>query len=165
MLVGVPGAGKSTVGPILAAKLGWRFVDFDPAIEKETGLTIREIFTQLGEAEFRRRESDLTARLASERQLVLAPGGGWILRNTLPDALLVWLQVDAGNALQRMGDDVNARPLLRDNPLSGMQRILNEREQHYSKADIHIDTTGMTPEAVADAVVVAIKEKNGDKEI
>src|SRR5688572_27406814 len=93
VLIGLPGAGKSTVGPLLARRLGWRFLDLDPLIEAEAGLPIAQIFEQKGEAEFRRLETELTGRLASEPDLVLAPGGGWILRNTMPSAWLVWLQV------------------------------------------------------------------------
>ncbi|HEX6559056.1 MAG TPA: shikimate kinase, partial [Longimicrobiales bacterium] len=78
MLVGLPGSGKSTVGPLLAERLGWQFIDFDPLIEAEAGLPIRDIFALLGEVEFRRLESELTARLASTSHTVLAPGGGWI---------------------------------------------------------------------------------------
>ncbi len=81
-LIGYRGTGKSTVGPQLAARLGWDFLDADPEIEKRAGKTIRQIFADSGEAEFRRLEVELLAeKLASER-LVLAPGGGAILNES-----------------------------------------------------------------------------------
>lgn len=163
VLVGLPGSGKSTVGPLLAQRLGWQFIDFDPLIEAEAGLPIREIFAQFDETEFRRLESELTARLASTTHTVLAPGGGWILRNTLPAAVMVWLQVDPAEAVQRMGDDVGARPLLLGDPLDGIRQLLDERIAHYQRAALHINTNGQTPGAVAEAIATAI-EKNGNEE-
>jgi shikimate kinase len=161
VLVGLPGAGKSTVGPLLARRLGWDFVDFDPLIEAEAGMAIPAIFQQKGEAEFRRLETELTARLASVPDLVLAPGGGWVVRNTLPAALLVWLRVDPEVASLRVGEYASLRPLLQPDPLVRMKELLAEREPYYERADIAIDTTGKSPEAVADAVLVAIEEKHG----
>ncbi|MBX3173560.1 MAG: hypothetical protein KF709_04065 [Gemmatimonadaceae bacterium] len=79
VLVGLPGAGKSTVGPLVAAALGWTFVDLDAEIEREAGKSVPEIFAAEGEAGFRRREREATARLANRRQVVVAPGGGWML--------------------------------------------------------------------------------------
>ena len=164
VLVGLPGAGKSTVGPKLAERLGWRFVDFDPAIEKECGLTVGEIFAQLGEAEFRRVESELTARLASEPSLVLSPGGGWILRNELPGAVMVWLRVDTDEAVRRLRGQVVMRPLLAGDPLNRMERLSGERERYYAHADIIIETTGMSADDVVDAIIREVEKANGNEE-
>jgi shikimate kinase len=163
VLIGLPGAGKSTVGPLLAGRLGFRFLDLDRLIEAEAGLTIAQIFEQMGEAEFRRIEAELTGRLASEPDLVLAPGGGWILRNTLPAALLVWLVVDPDEASLRVGEFAGSRPLLQPDPLTRLKELLAEREPYYMRADITIDTTGKSPAHVADTVAAAIEEKHGDE--
>lgn len=163
VLVGVPGAGKSTVGPLLARRLGWKYVDFDTRIESETGSTVGEIFQKRGEAEFRRLESELTDRLASEPDLVLSPGGGWILRNTMPRAAIVWLRVDADEAIRRMGSAAAVRPLLRPDPREGIRQLLAEREHHYMQAGIAIDTNGKSPDEIADAIAAAI-EKYGNEE-
>ena len=161
VLVGLPGSGKSTVGSAIAQKLGWRFIDLDTAIEESAGLRVPQIFAQHGEAEFRRIEHDLTARLAWEPRIVLSPGGGWILHNELPGALVVWLAVEPHEAVRRLGAGVAGRPLLQPDPLQRMQQLLAEREQYYEKADIHIDTNGKSADRVAAAVVLALEEEDG----
>ena len=113
VLTGFMGSGKSTVGPLLAERLGWRFIDADDVIVAETGMAIAEFFARHGEAAFRQRERETIARLAGEDALVLALGGGAIedaqtralLRNG-PGTLLVHLEVTAGDgagALRRDG--------------------------------------------------------------
>lgn len=161
VLVGLPGSGKSTVGPILARALDWSFVDLDARIENETGSLVREIFDHYGEAGFRRLEGELTARLASEPGLVLAPGGGWIVHQSLPGAFVVWLQVDAVTAIERMGEDAAQRPLLQPEPMKRMKQLLEEREHHYRRADYAVDTTGLSPDDVARVIAGAIKEEHG----
>jgi shikimate kinase len=163
VLIGLPGAGKSTVGPLLARRLGWRFLDLDPLIEAEAGLTIAQIFEQKGEAEFRRLEAELTGRLASEPDLVLAPGGGWILRNTMPAAMLVWLRVDPDVASVRVCESGSVRPLLQPDPLVRMKALLAEREPYYTQADIAVDTNGKSPAEIATAIAGLIEEKHGDE--
>lgn len=158
VLIGLPGSGKSTVGPILAQQLGWKFVDFDPVIEAEAGLSIRDIFQQQGEAEFRRLESELTGRLASEPHIVLAPGGGWILRNEVPNAFMVWLKVTPDEASYRIREFANLRPLLQGNTLERIRALLEEREAYYRRAHVTIDTHGLSATEVADKIVVAMKE-------
>jgi shikimate kinase len=156
VLIGLPGAGKSTVGPLLARRVGWKFIDLDHEIESETGLRVRDIFEQRGEAEFRRLETDLTQRLASEPNLVISAGGGWMMHNRLPNAKVVWLCVTPEEAVNRLGDSVRSRPLLQSDPMKRMQQLLNEREKYYENADVHIDTDGMPPHSVAVAVAVAV---------
>ncbi|HUP89449.1 MAG TPA: shikimate kinase [Longimicrobiales bacterium] len=158
VLVGVPGVGKSTVGPLVAQELNWRFVDFDIVIEQESGLSVSQIFFQRGVDEFRRLESELTARLASVPDLVLAPGGGWILRNRMPKALLIWLQVEPATAVERMGPGVQNRPLMSGDPLRTVEMLLKERAELYAEAEMHIDTNGRSAAEVAHAVVQAYKD-------
>ena len=155
VLIGLPGAGKSTVGPILAVRLGWKFVDLDAEIENATGLQVAEIFLQQGEAGFRKIERELTLRLASEPHLILAPGGGWAVHNTLPGALMVWLQVDPSVAIVRMGESANVRPLLQSDPLETLEQLLAKRERFYAQADVTIDTNGKTPNAIASEIIGA----------
>ncbi|MGQ0815915.1 MAG: shikimate kinase [Gemmatimonadota bacterium] len=160
VLVGLPGSGKSTVGPLLARRLGWRFVDLDQQIEAETGLAVADIFARRGELEFRHMEAELTARLGSETGLVLAPGGGWIVHQNLPDSFIVWLQVDPSEAIMRLGEGATVRPLLQPNPVARMKQLLAEREPYYERADSAIDTNGMSPDAIA----IAIEEEYGNQE-
>jgi shikimate kinase len=164
VLIGLPGAGKSTVGPILAVQLGWKFVDLDVEIENATGLQVPEIFLRQGEAGFRKIEHELTLRLASEPHLILAPGGGWAVHNTLPGALTVWLQVEPSVAIVRMGESANVRPLLQSDPLETLAQLLAKREKFYAKADVTIDTNGKTPNAIATEIIGVIEEENGKQE-
>jgi shikimate kinase len=101
VLTGFMGSGKTTVGPLVAARLGWSFVDVDDVIEAEAGVTIAEIFARHGEAVFRKQEHETIARLAAGDALVLALGGGAIehaatrtLLLTTPGTLLVHLEVE-----------------------------------------------------------------------
>lgn len=158
VLVGLPGAGKSTVGPLLAQRLGWSFADLDAAIETFAGTTVAEIFAQRGEEEFRRLERELTARLASGQAIVLSVGGGWMMHNRLENALTVWLRVDPETAVDRMGPAAKTRPLLQPEPISRMKQLLAQREQYYELADLVIDTNGRTAEQVAEAVAVAAEK-------
>jgi shikimate kinase len=78
VLVGLPGAGKTTVGRLLADELGCPFLDFDAEIERRLGMSVKKIFRTLGEADFREREREITQEVAAEPGMVLAPGGGWM---------------------------------------------------------------------------------------
>lgn len=131
-------------------------MDLDVEIENASGLQVPELFLKHGEAGFRKIERELTQRLASDSNLVLAPGGGWALHNTLPAAFTVWLRVDPHEAVARLGENAAYRPLLEPNPLSKMNELLAHREQYYAKADLTIDTDGRKPVDIADEIVTAI---------
>src|ERR1039458_9398576 len=115
------GSGKTTVGPLVAAKLGWRFVDVDDVIEAEAGATIAEIFARHGEAAFREREHATIVRLAQADALVLALGGGAIEHPTTralllaaSETLLVHLEVELATTLMRCSGTEQNCPLLAD---------------------------------------------------
>lgn len=158
VLVGLPGAGKSTVGRILADLLGWQLVDLDHEIEAEVGLTVAEIFQRMGETYFRVLEADLTNRLTSRHQVVFAPGGGWITNPALPeilpaDSLMVWLKVNPHTALIRLRATGVARPLLQvEDAQRRIQQLLEERSPLYERADVSFDTDDIEPHQVADRI-------------
>src|SRR5580692_3326880 len=113
------GSGKSTVGPLVAARLGWQFVDVDNVIEAEAGTSIADIFSRHGERTFRDCEHDTIARLATGEHLVLALGGGAIEREdtrvlllNAPGTLLVHLEVELNTTLARCSGTENTRPVL-----------------------------------------------------
>ena len=121
VLTGFMGSGKSTVGPLVAARLGWRFVDADDVIEAEAGMPIAEIFTRHGEPDFRERERATIARMTTADNLVLALGGGAIetegVRTVLSGGdgtLLVHLEVQLATTLARCGGTEGMRPVLAD---------------------------------------------------
>jgi shikimate kinase len=161
VLTGFMGSGKSTVGPLLATRLGWRFVDADDVIETEAGCTIPEIFRQHGEAGFRQREHAAIARLAAKDQLVLALGGGAIeteatrtLLLNQPATLLVHLEVELATTLARCQGTEGNRPILADhvNLASRYQRRL----PLYRTAHLSVAVDLLTPAEVVDAVASAL---------
>lgn len=166
VLLGLPGAGKTTVGPALADRLGWTFLDFDQQIEAETGLTVAEIFAAYGEPHFRRLEADLTKRLASRHQVVFAPGGGWITNPELPallerDAVLIWLRVQPETALVRLRATGVKRPLLQvAEPLARLRGLLDARKEQYHRAHYALDTDELTPQQIAELICEWLKRPN-----
>lgn len=155
VLVGMMGAGKSTVGALLAERLGWRFIDLDSEIERVTGQTIPEIFAARGEPAFRALERELTARIASSRGIVLAPGGGWILQDANPAAMpagtrYVWLRVSPEVAVQRIRQHKRERPLLQGgDPVERARHLSEQREPLYRTAGREIDTDAREPADIA----------------
>lgn len=157
ILIGFMAAGKTTVGRVLAERLGWRFVDFDEEIVRRSGETVPQIFREHGEAVFRALEARLTAELRSLDRAVIAPGGGWVttpaaLDNLPPGTLLVWLRVSAEEAIRRVGGGRD-RPLLAGaDPLERARALMAERESLYRRADLVIDVDGRTPAEIAAAI-------------
>ncbi|HEY8483037.1 MAG TPA: shikimate kinase [Longimicrobiales bacterium] len=155
VLVGFMAAGKTTTGRRLAEILGWKFVDFDEEIERRTGMSIPEIFSRRGEAEFRALEAELTEEVAGLEEVVLAPGGGWItqpeLLDTLgPDTLVVWLRISPEEAVERAMRASTHRPLLAGpDPLGKARVLMWEREPLYRLADRVINVDGREVEEVA----------------
>jgi shikimate kinase len=154
------GCGKSTVGPLLAARLGWRFIDVDDVIEAGAGITIAEIFARHGEGAFRDREHATIARLAGEEDIVLGLGGGAIehdhTRNLLLNGsgtLLVHLEVELATTLARCGGTEPTRPVLADK--ANLARRYERRLPLYRTAHVTIRADSLTPEQVADAIVAA----------
>ncbi|NBC20003.1 MAG: shikimate kinase [Alphaproteobacteria bacterium] len=142
-LVGLMGAGKSTVGKRLAEALGREFYDSDAEIEKAAGLSISDIFAIHGENEFRRGERRVLERLLGETPHVLATGGGAYLDPSTRDllrekAVTVWLNADLETLWNRVSRR-NTRPLLRDpDPKGVLQRLFDEREPIYAQADLSV---------------------------
>ena len=159
VLTGFMGSGKSTVGPIVAAHLGWQFVDVDDVIEAEAGTAIADIFARQGEAAFRDREHATIARLATGDALVLALGGGAIehedTRTLLnaPGTLLVHLEVELNTTLARCGGTENTRPVLADH--ANLAARYQRRLPLYRTAPISVRADNLSPEQVADAVLEA----------
>jgi shikimate kinase len=159
VLVGFMAAGKTAVGRLLAAELGWDFLDLDRVIEEAAGRSVAAIFAEEGEAGFRAREAEATAVAARRLDAVLAPGGGWVLQPELMqsvrcDGVVVWLQVTAAEAVRRAWADGIERPLLKGpQPLERASDLLRQREALYRQADLVIDTTGRSARDVADEVL------------
>jgi shikimate kinase len=159
VLVGFMGSGKSSVGRLLARRLGWDFVDLDARVEKVEGRSVAAIFAESGEAHFRAVEArEAEAALARDR-VVLAAGGGWAAQpgrfGALPEGTAsVWLRVSAEEAVRRARPRSGKRPLLAGpDPLATARDLLRRREPIYAEADLEVDTEGRTVEDVAARVL------------
>lgn len=168
IFVGLPGAGKSTVGRAVANKLGRRFLDFDVEIEKREKLSVGEIFATKGEPYFRELERTITAELRDVAGMVLAPGGGWIanpgcLEVIRERATLVYLEVGPERAVARMGRGLTQRPLLsRPDPVEEATKLLEARKALYLQSDHTVSTDLLTRnEVVLRIVALAMAEQGG----
>jgi shikimate kinase len=158
-LIGFPGTGKSTVGPLLAARLARPFVDLDERIESEANATVAEIFATEGEPGFRRREAELVRRLCGEGPKVVALGGGAPchgdnLARLLAAGVVVGLSATLEEILARVGD-ASTRPLLAGatDKRAEVERLLEARSAFYRRAHLSVDTGGLAPSAVVSRVL------------
>jgi len=161
VLIGMMGAGKTTVGRRLAAKLGRHFVDSDEEVEKAAGMTIEDIFKAHGEADFRAGEVKVIARLLKDENIVLGTGGGAFIN---PDtralvkasAVSVWIKADFELLFQRVSRRSN-RPLLKTaNPRETLQKLIDARYPIYAEADVTVVSRDVPQDQVASEVIDAI---------
>jgi shikimate kinase len=161
-LVGMMGAGKSSIGRRLAAKLGVPFRDADVEIEAAAGCSVSEIFERFGEAEFRKGERRVIGRLLGAESLVLATGGGaFINEETRAEikahGFSIWLKAPLELLVSRVRRR-ETRPLLKDgDPHEIMARLLAEREPIYAQADITLDSEEGPHAVVVDRLVAALE--------
>ena len=153
ILVGFMGAGKSSVGRILARRLGRCLVETDDMIVAKEGMSIPDIFAAKGEAYFRAAEEDVLGLLALKSDEVIATGGGLPCREGRPAALralgtVVWLSGDF-DALYRRALAAGERPMLADRSREDAQALYQSRVPFYGQADFAVDTTALGPDQVA----------------
>lgn len=161
VLVGPPGAGKSSVGAVLARQLGRRLRDTDSDIEAAEGRAIADIFIEDGEPRFRELEEQAVVAALAEHDGVLALGGGAIMstatRRTLAEVPVVFLDVSLAKAMPRVGLS-GARPLLVESPRARWRILMEERRPLYEEvADLRLDTDEHTPEQLAAILVAAVE--------
>lgn len=160
-LIGMMGAGKTTVGKLLAKQFNYRFIDTDEVITQVAGQSISQIFAEQGEEAFRTLESQVLSGLCAHQRLVVATGGGIILEQLnwsyLRHGLIVWLDVSPEDLYQRLKGDTT-RPLLQhENPLGRLQEIIKQRQSLYAQADVKVTITANdTPERVMDNILEKI---------
>ncbi len=168
ILVGLPGAGKSTVGPLAARELGWAYLDLDELIEQRTGHSVADIFTEQGEAAFRELERTLTIELRTLPPMVLSPGGGWVttpgnVELLRPPGTMFYLEVSVSTALSRMGVGVEARPLLAGPDAEGkLGALLDARKTSYLQANHTVSVEMLTPTAIAHRIVALARAATTD---
>jgi shikimate kinase len=161
VLIGLMGAGKSSVGRRLALRLDLPFVDADNAIEEAAGMSIADIFSLYGEAFFRDGEKRVIARLLQSGPQVLATGGGAYLNAQTQDAISqhgmsVWLKADLDTLMQRVSKRAH-RPLLQtQDPEGTMQKLMDARYPIYAKADYTVYSRDEPHDAVVDEIIAAL---------
>lgn len=157
------GAGKTTVGKILAKRLRLTFIDLDEVIEKELNLTIQEIFSRYGEDFFRDAETKALRSIADKDRYVVATGGGVVLREEnwetmKPNGFTVYLRAPAEVLWSRVKNNTS-RPLLQvENSFERLCELFSQRIPQYEKADLIVDTESVSPEYLA--LEIAEKMKN-----
>ncbi len=160
-LIGFMGAGKSTIAPVLAERLGWDWVDTDRRIKERAGMSIPEIFEYYGENRFREMEGEVIAEVSREEQGVVAVGGGapmddrnWSRMKDTGET--VYLEVSPKTIFERISPD-GSRPLLvglnEEEKINKINRMLRDRHPSYARADYRIDCDGAGPGAIAEEIV------------
>ncbi|NLF45017.1 MAG: shikimate kinase [Syntrophomonadaceae bacterium] len=148
ILTGFMGAGKSTVGMRLAERLKMEFVDLDREIEKVTGMSVNQIFKRYGEIRFRSEENLMVEKLAKRNGLVIATGGGTVLREEnmqilRNNGIIILLEASPEDIFARVSRKRGTRPLLRKNlTIENIEAMLADRDPFYQQADHRINTSG-----------------------
>ena len=161
LLVGMMGAGKTTVGQALAHRLGAAYFDSDRQVERRTGLTVPEIFAERGEAAFRAEEREaLVEAIGSEGPVVVSVAGGAVLdaenrRMVREGGTVVWLRADVETLAARVGAGAG-RPLLGDDPAAALAQLYEVRRPVYAEvADVVVDVDDLTPEEAVERILAA----------
>jgi XRE family aerobic/anaerobic benzoate catabolism transcriptional regulator len=165
-LIGLRGAGKSTVGRLAAERLGWSFVELNQEIESERGFSMTDIFTLYGQDGYRRFEQE-TLRQIAERQgpMILATGGGIVAEPATLEFLLtrfftVWMKAAPAEHMSRVRKQGDLRPMANDrSAMTELVTILSSREPLYRRAEAVVDTTGASVEQSFDALVAVIERR------
>jgi XRE family aerobic/anaerobic benzoate catabolism transcriptional regulator len=155
-LIGLRGAGKSTLGKLLADQIGWSFVELNKEIERQNGLSVAEIIAMYGQEGFRRMEQAALAQLLSAKELmVLATGGGIVSEPLTFDLVLssfytIWLKAEPEEHMARVRRQGDLRPMADDrSAMAELRTILRSREPLYARASAVVDTAGLTVDSAA----------------
>ncbi len=155
-LIGLRGAGKSTLGKMLAKKIGWNFVELNKEIEAQNGLSVAEIIALYGQEGFRRMEQAALGQLLARKELtVLATGGGIVSEPLTFDLILssfytIWLKAEPEEHMARVRGQGDLRPMADDrSAMAELRTILKSREPLYARASAVVDTAGLTVDAAA----------------
>jgi len=162
-LIGLRGAGKSTLGKLLAKKIGWSFVELNKEIEAQNGLSVAEIIALYGQEGFRRLEqAALTQLLARKEPMVLATGGGIVSEPLTFDLILssfytIWLKAEPEEHMTRVRGQGDLRPMADDrSAMAELRNILLSREPLYARATAVVDTAGLSVDAAAAGLIDAV---------
>ena len=162
-LIGLRGAGKSTLGKILAKKIGWTFVELNKEIERQNGLSVAEIIALYGQEGFRRMEQTALGQLLARKEpMVLATGGGIVSEPLTFDLILksfytIWLKAEPEEHMARVRKQGDLRPMADDrSAMAELRNILLSREPLYARASAVVDTAGLSVDAAAARLIAAV---------
>jgi XRE family aerobic/anaerobic benzoate catabolism transcriptional regulator len=162
-LIGLRGAGKSTLGKMLAKKIGWSFVELNKEIEAQNGLSVAEVIALYGQEGFRRMEQAALGQLLARKELmVLATGGGIVSEPLTFDLILssfytIWLKAEPEEHMARVRSQGDLRPMADDrSAMAELRNILLSREPLYARASAVVDTAGLSADAAAARLIDAV---------
>lgn len=171
-LIGFMGTGKSTLGKALAQRLALPLVDLDAVIVQEQQMKIADIFARDGEEKFRQMEHDVLCRYAAQPDRILSPGGGAVLRAENRAVLrdncwVISLMARPEVILERVNQDSTVRPVLENrepgqSKLQRIEQVMTQRLPFYEEADLVLDTSDQTVDALAEQVVAWVQEQAGE---
>lgn len=158
VLVGFMGSGKTIIGKLLAENLGMSFADVDDIIEKESGMSVQQIFLKLGEDKFRRMESETFDKLLESDSTVIAAGGGTFENEDLREkakerATTIWLDCSFENILSRVESLKENRPILMNNSVDELRHLYMTRNKHYALCNKRIHVNGKSPEVIVRDII------------
>lgn len=164
VLIGMRGSGKTTVGKLLAQHLKKDFIAVDELVAKKAGMTIAQIVEEYGWEYFRDLESKVTKEISQKDNVIIAAGGGVVVRPKNVKALkehgkLFWLTVNIDTLLKRIGNDANRPSLTGKSPKEDMEEIQKQRQKLYEQAaDVIIDTENVTPREVMEEIITNLED-------
>jgi shikimate kinase len=159
ILIGLMGAGKTTIGRLLASKLQYNFIDIDDLIEEKEKITISEIFASKGEPYFRELETSILKEYCTKNGQVISTGGGApqkpenlkLMKNS---GTIIYLYAPSDILYKRLLNEIDKRPMLhKENPKQRLQELLDKREPFYNMADYKIDTTHKDLEEIVTSII------------
>jgi len=165
VLIGMRGSGKTTIGKLLARRLGKQYIEMDELIVQRLGLSIPEIVDKYGWQKFRDTEAEITLEVGGVDDVVNATGGGVVTRDENIRELkkkgnLVWLKANTDTLLKRIGNGQSRPSLTGKSPREDMEAVMAERSPIYQRAaDFIVDTEGKQPEEIVDAIVKLLTEQ------
>ncbi|WML38498.1 shikimate kinase [Neobacillus sp. OS1-2] len=164
VFIGFMGVGKTTIGRMVAEKLGREFIDVDEEIEKEYEMRISDIFEKIGERAFRDKEKSVITSLCEQTNKVLSLGGGAFLQEDIRElcmasSYVILLDLSFEKWKERINLIINSRPVLQGKSLAEMEELFYKRQEVYAKHHLKVITDGHTPGEIADLIINTVIEK------
>ena len=168
VFIGFMGVGKTTVGKLVAKKLNRPFIDIDEEIEKEYQMPVSQIFNQIGEMAFRKREKSLISNLAEQEQKIISVGGGAFLQEEirqvcLTSCIVIYLNLSLENWKNRLDLIIESRPVLQGKSKEEMEDLFYTRQAIYSQHHLKIETDNKAPNEIADEIIETLVTNFGVK--